>query len=53
VNVALRKAHDISFRERRGCGTFKQQDAAPAQRNPDLFRSRVGMWWIPGARRDG
>ena len=52
VNVALRKAHDISFREWRGCSTSQQQDAAPAQRDPDLFRSRVGMWRILGPRRD-
>jgi len=53
VNVTLRKAHDISFCEWRGWGTPQQQDAAPAQRDPDLFRSRVGMWRILGARRDG
>ena len=53
VDVALRKPHDISFGKRRSYHASQQQDAASAQRDPDLFGSGVGVWRIPSARRDG
>jgi hypothetical protein len=53
MDVALRKAHNIAFREWRSCGTPQQQAAAPAQRDPDLFRSRVGMRRVLCAGGDG
>ena len=50
MDVALRKAHNIAFREWRSCGTPQQQEAAPAQRDPDLFRRcACGGFFAPGA----
>ncbi|HEY1459398.1 MAG TPA: hypothetical protein VGH59_05005 [Casimicrobiaceae bacterium] len=52
MDVALREAHNISFREWRSRRISQEQEAIAAQRDPHLLRSRVDMRRVSCARRD-